>query len=219
MMATHKKTVRRKRGRPSKVEGPLTNRHELLGVAARVIGRDGLAKASMRGIARESGVSLGTLQNHFSTKEEVWKAVIDELIVPAEEQFETLSSAKAMVTEVVRHRLASAVRNPGLAGRVLTDGSPEGEEVLDYLVQATHSGQEARRQLLEQAMAAGVLRRVDSDALIAVLGVSMSALASSKNALRKLQKIDLNDNAERERFILALSDILLNGLLPHDQQK
>lgn len=206
----------RGRGRPSKTEGPVISRHELLGVAARVIGRDGLAKASMRGIARESGVSLGALQNHFPTKETVWKAIIDELIAPTEERFQKVSGPEAMVTEVVRHRLASAVRNPGLAGRVLTDGSAEGEVVLDYLVKATHTGQEVRRQLLEQAMAAGVLRRVDADALMAVLGIALSALASSKNALHRLQNIDLNDDKDRERLTLALSDILLNGLLPRD---
>ena len=204
----------RGRGRPSKTEGPVTSRQELLGVAARVIGRDGLAKASMRGIARESGVSLGALQNHFPTRETVWKAIIDELITPTEERFQELSGPEAMVTEVVRHRLASAVRHPGFAGRVLTDGSAEGGVVLDYLVKATNAGQEVRRELLEQAMAAGVLRRVDADALLAVLGVALPALASSKNALHRLLNIDLNDDADRERLTLALSDILLHGLLP-----
>jgi uncharacterized membrane protein (DUF4010 family) len=63
-------------------------------------------------------------------------------------------------------------------------------------------------------MAAGVLRRVDADALLAVLGVALPALASSKNALHRLLNIDLNDDADRERLTLALSDILLHGLLP-----
>ena len=78
--------------------------------------RDGLAQASMRGIARDAGVGLGTLQNHFPTKETLWKSVIDELIVPAEEHFSVVSGPEALVTEIVRHRLASAVHRPGLAG-------------------------------------------------------------------------------------------------------
>jgi uncharacterized membrane protein (DUF4010 family) len=65
-------------------------------------------------------------------------------------------------------------------------------------------------------MAAGVLRRVDADALMAVLGIALSALAPSKNALHRLQNIDLNDDKDRERLTLALSDILMNGLLPRD---
>lgn len=204
----------RRRGRPSKAEGPLTNRKELLAASARVIGRDGLANASMRGISREAGVSLGTLQNHFPTKETLWKAVIDELIAPAEAQFKEASDPAALVTEVVRHRLASAVHRPGLAGRLLTDGSAEGEVVLDYLVEATQEGRAVSRQLLERAMDAGLLRRVDQDALLAVLGVALPALASSKNALHKLLDIDLDEDLDREQLTLALVDILLHGLLP-----
>lgn len=206
----------RRRGRPTKAEGPVTNRRELLGRAARVIGRDGLAKASMRGIAREAGVSLGTLQNHFPTKETLWKAVIDELLAPAEAQFNDVSDPAALVTQVVRQRLVGAVHRPGLAGRLLTDGSAEGEVVLDYLVEATREGRAVSRQLLEQVMEAGGLRRVDPDALLAVLGVALPALASSKNALHKLLGLDLDDDADRERLTLAMSDILLHGLLPRD---
>ncbi len=219
MMASEEKIMTRRRGRPTKAEGPVTSRKELLGSAARVIGRDGLAKASMRGIAREAGVSLGTLQNHFPTKETLWKAVIDELIAPAETQFHEASDPTGLVTEVVRHRLASAVHRPGLAGRLLTDDSADGGVVLDYLVEATHKGRAVSRQLLERAMEAGLLRRADPDALLAVLGIALPALASSKNALHKLLDIDLDDDADRERLTLALSDILLRGLLPQDHDR
>ncbi|MCP4846269.1 MAG: TetR/AcrR family transcriptional regulator [Actinomycetia bacterium] len=206
----------RRRGRPSKAEGPVIRRSDLLGVAARVIGRDGLAKASMRGIAREAGVSLGTLQNHFPTKETLWKAVIDELIAPAEVKFHEASDPTGLVTEVVRHRLTSAIHRPGLAGRLLTNDSVEGEVVLDYLAEATQEGRAVSRQLLERAMEVGLLRRVDPDAMLAILGVALPALASSKNALHKLLNIDLDDDTDRERLALALSDILLHGLLPRD---
>ncbi len=206
----------RRRGRPSKADGPVIRRSELLGVAAQVIGRDGLAKASMRGIAREAGVSLGTLQNHFPTKEVLWKAVINELIAPAELQFHEISTAETLMLELVRHRLASAVHRPGLAGRLLTDGSADGEVVLDYLVEATREGREKSRFLLEAAMNAGQLRRVDPSALMAVLGIALPALSSSKNALHKLLDIDLHDDDARERLALALVDILLHGLLPEE---
>lgn len=206
----------RRRGRPSKADGPVIRRTELLGVAAQVIGRDGLAKASMRGIAREAGVSLGTLQNHFPTKEVLWKAVINELIAPAELQFHEISTAETLMLELVRHRLASAVHRPGLAGRLLTDGSADGEVVLDYLVETTREGREKSRFLLEAAMNAGQLRRVDPSALMAVLGIALPALSSSKNALHKLLDIDLHDDDARERLALALVDILLHGLLPEE---
>ena len=53
--------------------------------------------------------------------------------------------------------------------------------MLDYVAEATCGGREVSRQLLGQAMEAGVIRRVDPDALLALLGVALPALASSKN--------------------------------------
>jgi hypothetical protein len=133
---------------------------------------------------------------------------------PAEAKFHEASDPTGLVTEVVRHRLASAVHRPGLAGRLLTDDSVEGEVVLDYLAEATQEGRAVSRQLLERAMESRVLRRVDPDALLAVLGVALPALASSKNALHRILDIDLDDDADRERLTVALVDILLHGLLP-----
>ena len=165
----------------------------------------------MRGLAREAGVSLGTLQNHFPTKEVPRKAVINQLIAPAELNFHEVSTADALMLELVRHRLASAVHRPGLAGRLLTDGSADGEVVLDDLVEATREGREKSRLRLEAALQ---LRRVDPSALMAVLGIALPALSASKNALHKLLDIDLYDDDARERLALVLVDILLHGLLP-----
>lgn len=46
-----------------------------------------------------------------------------DLLAPAQAQFRVAFAPAALVTEVVRQRLASAVHRPGLAGRLLTDGS------------------------------------------------------------------------------------------------
>ena len=205
----------RRRGRPSAEEGPAVTRQELLRLAAIAIGRDGLAKASMRGIARDAGVSLATLQNHFRTKEVLWKAVVDELIVPEEEELGTKQvDPVAMVHAVVRHRLASAVRRPGLAGRLLTDGSAEGEVVLDYIIEKTRAGRTRDLHGLAEAVDQGLLRPIDPDAVVALMGIALPALSSSKNAVRKMLSRDLEHDEDRERLAAAIADILLFGLVP-----
>ena len=88
--------------------------------------------------------------------------------------------------------------------------------MLDYVAEATRGGREVSRQLLGQAMEAGVIRRVDPDALLALLGVALPALASSKNVLHKLLDLDLEDDTDRERLTLAPSDILVHGLRPEE---
>lgn len=168
----------------------------------------------MRGIARDAGVSLATLQNHFRTKEVLWKAVVDELIVPEEELGRELVDPVTTVHAVVRHRLASAVHRPGLAGRLLTDGSAEGEVVLDYLVEATSEGRARDLETLAAAAHQGLLRPIDPDAVVALVGIALPALSSSKNAVRKLLDRDLEDDDDRERLATAIADILLFGLVP-----
>ncbi len=56
------------------------NREQLLGVATRVLASPG-AETSMRAIAREAGVGIGTLYRHFPTRESLVEAVYRDQVV------------------------------------------------------------------------------------------------------------------------------------------
>lgn len=208
----------RRRGRPSQEEGAAVTREELVRLAAELIGRDGLNGTSMRGVAREAGVSLATLQHHFRTKDLLWKAVIDEVVVPAEVRPpQATPDAQSFFTKVVRERLGDAVRHPGLTGRVLADGSPQGVALLEYLMDATQEIRAQDRQRITMAVAVGRLRPIDVDALIVLLGVALPVLSSSKQAIRLLVGPNLEDDEQRAQLSDAISDILLFGLLPRTE--
>jgi AcrR family transcriptional regulator len=49
-------------------------RHSILSAAYSLIIRQGYAATSMRQIAEKSGLALGGIYNHFSSKEEVFRA-------------------------------------------------------------------------------------------------------------------------------------------------
>ena len=53
-------------------------RQAILSAAYDLIIRQGYAATSMRQIARKSGVALGGIYNHFSSKEDVFRAIIEE---------------------------------------------------------------------------------------------------------------------------------------------
>ncbi len=206
----------RSRGRPTAKDGPLVTRQQLLEVAARTIGEVGLSKASMRGIARNAGISLGTLQHHFRTKEALWKAVIDELVAPAEDRPPHPGGPRAFFRAVVHERLGDAVRRPGLLGRVLSDVSTETVPVLEHLLHATSASREGGRALARAAIEAGALRDVDVEALLVLTGIALPMLGSSQAAIRGVTSVDLEDDEERARLADGLADILLYGLLPRD---
>jgi AcrR family transcriptional regulator len=64
--------------RPARADAA-RNRKQLLSVAARVLTTGG-AEASMRAIAREAGVGIGTLYRHFPTRESLVEAVYSDQV-------------------------------------------------------------------------------------------------------------------------------------------
>ena len=204
----------RRRGRPSKKEGPAITREDLLRLAARVIGREGLARASMRGIAKEAGVSLATLQNHFRRKELLWRAVVEELVVAREGPLASGSDLATVIRATVESRLGEMARSPGLAARVLVDEGSESAVGLEHLVDSTRGIRALNKRRLEQAIDEGRMRPVDVDALMVLLGVAVPILPSARSAIRQLMGPDLEDDDDRAALGRSIADILLYGLLP-----
>ncbi|MGZ6316729.1 MAG: TetR/AcrR family transcriptional regulator [Anaerolineales bacterium] len=60
---------------PSKGE---QTRKAVLGAAYQLIIRQGYAATSMRQVAEKAGLSLGSIYNHFSSKDDVFRAIIEE---------------------------------------------------------------------------------------------------------------------------------------------
>ena len=55
-------------------------RRQLVASARSVLMRDGVARTSLRAIAEEAGIPLGTLQYVFPSKELLLRAVIEDVV-------------------------------------------------------------------------------------------------------------------------------------------
>ncbi|MGJ9423619.1 TetR/AcrR family transcriptional regulator [Aeromicrobium sp. CF3.5] len=55
-------------------------REQIVAAARRVMARDGVADASLRSVAAEAEVPLGTMQHAFRTKSQLLQAVVDDVI-------------------------------------------------------------------------------------------------------------------------------------------
>ena len=208
----------RKPGRPTNKDGPVITRQMLLETAARLFGQDGFEGSSLRAIASEANVSLSTLQHYFKTKTVLWKAIIDELVVPNMQRRVVTphQDNESHLGAAIAMRLAAVVSRPGLSGKLLTDSSEAGKERLAYLANATASIRASDRALLESLKETGIIRSVDIDAVIAVIGIAISTLSSAKEAVRTLVGPDLDNDTDREKMVTAITDLLVNGLRPRD---
>lgn len=87
------------------VESAVRNR-QIVAAARAVIARDGVAAATVRAVAHEADIPLGTLQYVFPAKQQLIRAVIEDLI---EELGGTLRSS-APLDAGMEHALAEGVR-------------------------------------------------------------------------------------------------------------
>jgi AcrR family transcriptional regulator len=55
-------------------------RGQLVAAAGRVLEREGMAGATLRAVAAEAGVPLGTVHYIFSTKEQLLRAVLEDVV-------------------------------------------------------------------------------------------------------------------------------------------
>ncbi len=192
-------------------------RHAILDGAGRVFARDGYEGASMARIAREIGVSKGTLYNYFPSKAALFSGFIsmgcDQSlkhifdIPPSDNQpEETLFRAGTVVMEMMLspfrqaiHRMvmSEAGQFPELA-RAFFEAGPQ--RALKYLA-----------DWLRQETTAGRLVVPDPD----FAAEQFFALCQTKLVMRaRLRLIETADPAEVERVVRGAVSLFLNAYAP-----
>ncbi|MGX9888866.1 TetR/AcrR family transcriptional regulator [Streptomyces sp. NPDC002276] len=131
------------------------NRAKLVAAATDVFGERGL-DASLEEIARRAGVSIGTLYNHFPTREAFWDAIFPERLAALERIIDSALAAPdpwdgfvgylegLFALQAEDHGL-----NDALAQRFRAAGEVE---------QACHQGFRRAEQIIERARDSGQLR-------------------------------------------------------------
>jgi len=210
----------RARGRPP-ADHPAVTRQQVIEAAARTLGRQGYRGTTLRGLADELGVSLGTIQHHIANKESLWRAVVDEVLMDrVERAIAAAASAggaggpEAALRAMLTSRIQDALSTPGLLPLVLGDGSAEDRERLRHLATAIEEPRARGVELFRGAGEAGLLSDADPAAFMALVNLGLVAVVSSPEALRVLFGVDLGDPAARDRFIEHLIDIVVRGVLP-----
>ena len=190
---------------------------ELLAAALDLFVERGYASTRLEDVARRAGVSKGTLYLYFTNKEELFKAVVRENIVPALGEAEDIISAfEGHSAELLRcvilgwwERLG-ATKASGIIKLVMAEAGNFPDLALFYQEEVIARSTRMIGSMFERAVARGEFRAVDVALMTQVLIAPMLMLITWKHSVGPCNQGQLEPMA----FLDAFLDMALYGLLP-----
>ena len=192
-------------------------RHAILDGAGRVFARDGYEGASMAQIAREIGVSKGTLYNYFPSKAALFSGFISAScdqnlkhifdISPTDNQpEETLFRAGTVILEMMLSPVRQAIHR-----MVMSEAGQFPELARAFFEAGPQRGLNYLSGWLRQETAAGRLIAPDPD----FAAEQFFALCQTKLVMRaRLRLIDTADPVEAERVVRGAVSVFLKAYAP-----
>jgi AcrR family transcriptional regulator len=190
-----------------KVLPPDERREMILEAALEVFSRGGFQDAEVDDIAQVAGIGKGTIYRYYSSKTDLYRAVLERVFVGLFEQVQAIGSESSSLEETILRGLSAHVafftENPR-CWRVLMVGRKEDPlpDVCDTIL-AHKALHESVRAMIDGGIADGYFREVDpqfaSYALMA-LGVTI------------VEKHFHQNKDTRQEDIKSAADIFLRGI-------
>ncbi|WP_203291798.1 TetR/AcrR family transcriptional regulator [Maricaulis parjimensis] len=209
MPQTHRK--RRPEARPD----------EILDAALAVFTEQGFAQARVEDIAKRAGLSKGAVYLYFPSKDAMLSALVEQSagkLARAAEQLVAIGAPQDPETALrsLVKMLMTAMADPDISAAprlVLTEAGRSPEIAAHYRSQVLDIARRAMSALLEAGVEAGRFRRVDTDALMRLMGGPCMA-HMVLTTIFDLQPQDISDPADMAG---AICDLVLYGLVPREK--
>jgi len=198
---------RRKEARPQ----------ELLAAAIELFVERGFATTRLEDVARRAGVSKGTLYLYYANKEDLFKAVVRQTILPM------IDDAEASVAEFDGHsaellrqiilswwRRIGSTKASGISKLILAEADNFPELARFYQEEVMTRRMRMLSNMLERGIRRGEFRALDVPQTAQVLIAPLLMLSTWKHTVAPCARCELQPEAFLETFL----DITLRGLLP-----
>ena len=201
------KRERRKDARP----------RELLDAALLLFVKQGFAATKAEDVAKQAGVSKGTLFLYFSSKEELFKAVVRENVVKtvtegALEVANFKGSSKELLHFLMREwwRRYGATKASGITKLIISEGNHFPELAAFYQEEVITPAVRLLRDVLERGRANGEFKNFDTDSTIMVVIAPMLFFIMSKHS--DALCLSGNPDTPSENYIAQHADLIVRGL-------
>jgi AcrR family transcriptional regulator len=201
---------RRKEARPQ----------ELLAAALDLFVERGYAATRLDDVAARAGVSKGTLYLYFTNKEELFKAVVRENVLPvigeAEGIIESYEGPSAELFRQIALGWWERIGNTKLSGitkLIMAESSNFPEVTQFYHDEVITRSNAMVMRMLERGIARGEFRPVDVSQAVSVVIAPMLMLMMWKHSFSAC-----GGQISADRYLDTFIDMFLNGLLTAQQQ-
>jgi AcrR family transcriptional regulator len=192
---------------------------EIVAAALELFATHGFAATRLDDIARRAGVSKGTLYLYFPSKEELFKAVVREALLPnlakAETRLKDAKGPTARVLEEILGGLAHVVATTRLGAipKLVIAEAGNFPGLAKFYVNAVPArGFAMFQRLIERGIKSGEFRPVDAAAVAPIFAAPVLMMALWKHVLEPHLEPGGGPKIEPRRFIDGCIDVLLNGL-------
>lgn len=190
---------------------------ELLAAALDLFVEKGFASTRLEDVARRAGVSKGTLYLYFTNKEELFKAVVRENIVPAlGEAEDMISTFEGHSAELLRCVImgwwekVGATQASGIIKLVMAEAGNFPDLAQFYQEEVIARSTRMMEGMFERGVSRGEFRAMDVPVMTQVLIAPMLMLITWKHSIGPCDGGQLDPMA----FIASFLDMALHGLLP-----
>lgn len=190
---------------------------ELLAAALELFVERGFASTRLEDVAKRAGVSKGTLYLYFTNKEELFKAVVRNTVVPAidaaEEDIAGFEGHSADLLRRVVHgwwERMGMTNASGIIKLVMAEAGNFPDLARFYQEEVIARGTRATAVMLKRAIERGEFRQIDINVMTQVLIAPVLMLMTWKHSVGPCAHGQLDAPA----FIDAFLDMALHGLLP-----
>ncbi len=201
------KRARRKEARPG----------ELLAAALDLFVEKGFAATRAEEVAKRAGVSKGTLFLYFSSKEELFKAVVRDSISGQYPEWRTeIDSFTGSTAELLHQSMVvwwsryGATNASGISKLIMSEATNFPELAVFYQAEVVNPGRELIRRILQRGVDSGEFRPLDMKYGIYTVLAPMLFLLMWKHSLGAC--VPENAAIVPEDYIKAQIDTILQGL-------
>ncbi len=198
--------TRRKEARPQ----------ELLAAALDLFVERGYAATRLEDVAARAGVSKGTLYLYFTNKEELFKAVVRENMVPVLGEAETMvdgyqGNSADLFRDIIRgwwDRIGNT-KLSGITKLIMAESGNFPELTQFYHDEVISRGNAMIVRMLERGVTRGEFRRIDPEQAMNIVCAPMLMLMMWKHSFSACNRQSISVDAYLDSFI----DLMLHGLL------